>query len=168
MWFLPGLPDGRVGLFMKVHHAIVDGVAGVATLGAFVDTVPEPPETTAPPWTPVPLPSRSDLLVDNLHRRRHEAERALAALTHPIGTLRRMRRAWPAMREMFAEGRAPQSSVNRPIGSDRRLAIIRSNLSVAKEIAHAHHAKINDVLLAAAARGYRALLQARGERRLHG
>ena len=22
MWFLPGLPDGRVGLFMKVHHAI--------------------------------------------------------------------------------------------------------------------------------------------------
>jgi WS/DGAT/MGAT family acyltransferase len=164
MWFLPGLPDGRVGLFMKVHHAIADGVAGVATLGAFVDTVAEPPETTAPPWTPVPMPSRSDLLVDNLRRRRHEAERALAALTHPIGTLRRMRRAWPAMREMFAEGRAPQSSVNRPIGSDRRLAIIRSNLSVAKEIAHAHHAKINDVLLAAVARGYRALLQARGER----
>ena len=164
MWFLPGLPDGRVGLFMKVHHAIADGVAGVATLGAFVDTVPEPPETTAPPWTPVPMPSRSDLLVDNLRRRRHEAERALAALTHPIGTLRRMRRAWPAMREMFAEGRAPQISVNRPIGSDRRLAIIRSNLSVAKEIAHAHHAKINDVLLAAVARGYRALLQARGER----
>jgi WS/DGAT/MGAT family acyltransferase len=68
------------------------------------------------------------------------------------------------MREMFSEGRAPQTSVNRPIGSDRRLAIIRSNLSVAKEIAHAHHAKINDVLLAAVARGYRALLQARGER----
>ena len=61
-------------------------------------------------------------------------------------------------------GGAPQSSVNRPIGSDRRLAIIRSNLSIAKEIAHAHHAKINDVLLAAVARGYRALLQARGER----
>jgi hypothetical protein len=143
MWFLPGLPDGRVGLFMKVHHAIADGVAGVATLGAFVDTVPEPPETTAPPWTPAPMPSRIDLLVDNLRRRRHGAERALAALTHPIGTLRRMRRAWPAMREMFMEGRAPQSSVNRPIGSDRRLAIIRSNLSIAKEIAHAHHAKVN-------------------------
>ena len=146
MWFLPGLPDGRVGLFMKMHHAIADGVAGVATLGAFVDIVPEPPETTAPPWSPVPMPSRSDLLVDNLRRRRHEAERTLAALTRPIGTLWRMRRAWPAMREMFAEGRAPQSSVNRPIGSDRRLAIIRSDLGVAKEIAHAHHAKINDVL----------------------
>ena len=36
--------------------------------------------------------------------------------------------------------------------------------SVAKEIAHAHHAKINDVLLTAVAHGYRALLQARGER----
>jgi wax ester synthase-like acyl-CoA acyltransferase family protein len=31
MWFLAGLPQGRVGLFMKVHHAIADGVAGVAS-----------------------------------------------------------------------------------------------------------------------------------------
>jgi WS/DGAT/MGAT family acyltransferase len=164
MWFLPGLPDGRLGLFMKMHHAIADGVAGVATLGAFVDIVPEPPQTTAPPRKPVSRPPTNELLVDNLRRRRREAERALAALTHPIGTFRRLQRAWPAMREMFAEGRAPRSSVNRPIGSDRRLAIIRSNLGVAKEIAHAHGAKINDVLLAAVARGYRALLQARGER----
>jgi diacylglycerol O-acyltransferase / wax synthase len=32
MWFLPGLADGRAGLFMKLHHAIADGVAGVAAL----------------------------------------------------------------------------------------------------------------------------------------
>jgi diacylglycerol O-acyltransferase len=31
MWFLPGLPDGRVGFYMRVHHAIADGAAGVAT-----------------------------------------------------------------------------------------------------------------------------------------
>src|SRR4029079_9637692 len=93
MWFLSGLRDGRVGLFMKMHHAIADGVAGVATLGAFVDTVAEPPETTAQPWTAVPMPAKSDLLEDNLRRRLHEAKRPLAALTHPIDTLRRMRRA---------------------------------------------------------------------------
>ena len=43
LWFLPGLPDGRVGLFMRVHHAIADGLAGIAALGALVDLVPDPP-----------------------------------------------------------------------------------------------------------------------------
>jgi diacylglycerol O-acyltransferase / wax synthase len=163
MWFLPGLPDGRVGLFMKMHHAIADGVAGVATLGAFVDAEPEPPETTAPPWTPRPMPSSNDLLADNLRRRRHGVERALDALAHPVATLRRVQGALPALREMFAEGSAPRTSVNRPIGSDRRLAVIRSDLEVVRRIAHAHRAKINDVLLTAVARGYRALLRSRGE-----
>jgi diacylglycerol O-acyltransferase len=163
MWFLPGLPEGRVGFFMRLHHAIADGVAGVATLGAFVDTVPEPPETTAPPRTPAPMPSRSELLADNLRRRRQGIERALSALADPMGTLGRMQRGWPAVREMFAEARAPKTSFNRRIGSDRRLAIIRSNLHLAQEIAHVHQAKINDVLLTAVARGYRALLRGRGE-----
>ena len=164
MWFLTGLPDGRVGLFMRMHHAIADGVAGVATLGALVDTESDPPETPAPPWTPAPMPSRRDLLTDNVRRRRHGAERAFAALVHPIGTLRRMREAGPALREMFAEGRAPSTSVNRRIGSDRTLAVLRCNLDLVKDIAHTHHVKINDVLLTAVARGYRALLRGRGER----
>jgi hypothetical protein len=34
LWLLPGLPQQRVGLFMRMHHAIADGVAGVAALGA--------------------------------------------------------------------------------------------------------------------------------------
>lgn len=33
MWFLPGLRGNQVGLVVKVHHAI----AGVATIGAFLD-----------------------------------------------------------------------------------------------------------------------------------
>jgi len=165
MWFLPGLPDGRVGLLMRMHHAIADGIAGVATLGAFVDAEPDPSENTAPPpWTPAPAPTRRDLLVDNVQRRREQAERALAPLAHPADTLRKVQRSLPAMREMFAEERAPRTSVNRPIGSDRRLAIIRGRLDVAREVAHGHGAKVNDVLLTAVARGYRALLQSRGER----
>lgn len=165
MWLLPGLLAGRVGLLMRMHHAIADGIAGVATLSAFVDTVPDPPESTAPPpWAPAPAPTRQDLLEDNLRRRGEQTERVLAAVTHPAGTLRRMRMGLPAMRELFAEGSAPRTSVNRRIGSDRKLAIIRSRLDVAKKIAHTHEAKVNDVLLTAVARGYRALLSARGER----
>ena len=149
MWFLPGLLGGGVGLLMRMHHAIADGVAGVATLSAFVDTVPDPPETTAPPWAPAPAPTRPDQFEDNQRRRRQQAERALAAVAHPTGTLRRMRQALPAMRELFAEGSAPRTSINRRIGSERRLATIRSRLDAATKIAHVHSAKVNDVLLTA-------------------
>jgi WS/DGAT/MGAT family acyltransferase len=164
MWLLPGLSDGRVALLMRMHHAIADGIAGVATLGAFVDAEPDPPETTAPPWTPAPAPTQRGLFEDNLRRRRDAARRALAPLAHPTDTLRQVRRTLPTMRELFAEERAPRTSVNRPIGPDRTLAIIRNSLDAAKETAHAHQAKVNDVLLTAVARGYRALLQSRGER----
>jgi diacylglycerol O-acyltransferase / wax synthase len=163
MWFLPGLPDGRVGFFMKLHHAIADGVAGVATLSAFVDIEPEPRETTPPPWIRAPMPSTTDLFVDNVRRRLHGIEHALSAVAQPLVTVRRVQRGWPAVRELFAEGRAPRTSFNCRIGSDRRLAIIRSNLNLVKDIAHAHHAKVNDVLLTAVAQGYRALLRGRGE-----
>jgi len=88
MWFLTGLPDQRVGLFIKMHHAIADGVAGVATLAAFVDPIPDPPEISAPAWSPSPLPSTRELFRDNLRRRRRELGRALSALAEPIATAR--------------------------------------------------------------------------------
>ena len=49
MWFLPGLAEGRVGLVMKVHHAIADGVAGVAAFGAFLDLSAGAPAPSPPP-----------------------------------------------------------------------------------------------------------------------
>jgi diacylglycerol O-acyltransferase len=163
LWFLPGLPDGRVGLFMRLHHAIADGVAGVAALGAFVDLVPDLPGTSASPWTPAASPSTRELFEDNLRRRLHEVRRALRTLAHPVDTVRQARRGWPAVHEAFAEGTAPATSLNRRIGSHRRLALLRSDLGLVKQIAHAHHAKVNDVLMAILAGGLRALLVGRGE-----
>lgn len=43
LWLLPGLPDRRVGLFVRVHHTIADGVAGVAAFGALLDPTPDAP-----------------------------------------------------------------------------------------------------------------------------
>jgi diacylglycerol O-acyltransferase / wax synthase len=77
--------------------------------------------------------------------------------------LQSARRTLPVWREVFTEQRAPRTSLNRPIGPDRRLALIRSHLDLAKKIAHAHQAKVNDVLLAAIAGGLRDLLLGRGE-----
>jgi WS/DGAT/MGAT family acyltransferase len=163
MWFLTGLSDDRVGFFIKMHHAIADGVAGVATLAAFFDPVPDPPEISAPPWTQAPVPSTRQLFQDNLHRRLGELDRKLTALAKPLATTRRILRSWPAVQELFADGRAPRTSVNRRIGSDRRLAIVRGSLDGAKRVAHAHRATVNDVLLTAVAAGYADLFSTRGE-----
>jgi diacylglycerol O-acyltransferase / wax synthase len=164
MWFLPGLPDGRVGLLMKLHHAIADGVAGVAALVAFVDLVPDPPGTSATPWTPAPMPSTRALLADNLRRRLRAIGRTFTGLDHPVDTVRQARLGWPAVRETFAEGRAPRTSLNQRVGWHRSFALIRSDLALVKRIAHAHDAKVNDVLMVVLAGGLRELLLGRGER----
>ena len=113
------LADGRVGLFMKLHHAIADGVAGVAAFAAFLDLSPCAPAPSPPPWTPGPLPSGRQLFRDNLHRRMQHGRGTLVALGHPRTTAGQVQRAWPAVRETFAEGRAPRTSLNQPIGAGR-------------------------------------------------
>ncbi len=165
LWLLPGLPEGRVGLFFKLHHAVADGVAGVAAFGALLD--PNPTVAAAAPippaWVASAPPTRRELLHDNVRRRLEALGRARSSLTGAAGTLRQTRRALPAWREFFAERRAPRTSLNRPIGDRRRLAIIRTRLDLVKQIAHAHHATVNDTVLAAVAGGLGELLHARGE-----
>jgi diacylglycerol O-acyltransferase / wax synthase len=164
MWFLPGLPEERVAFFLKMHHTIADGVAGVATFGAFADTVPDPPVSPAAAWIPAPPPSARELLEDNLRGRLDGFGRAASACAHPVATIGHVRAAWPALRETFADGPAPRSSLNRPIGSDRRLAVVRGRLDALRRVAHTRGATINDVLMAAIAGGFRDLLRSRGER----
>jgi diacylglycerol O-acyltransferase / wax synthase len=163
MWFLTGLPQGRVGVYIRLHHAIADGVAGVATLGALLDAEPDPPLPAAVEWTPAPLPTPYELLRDNLRRRGRTVRRALHVAAHPVATAGRVRRAWPAATVGILGERAPRTSLNRPIGAHRRLAVVRTRLDIAKQIAHGHGGKVNDVLLAAVAGGLRELLLSRDE-----
>ncbi|MGY1619568.1 wax ester/triacylglycerol synthase family O-acyltransferase [Geodermatophilus sp. SYSU D00691] len=163
MWFLTGLPQRRVGVYIRVHHALADGVAGVATLRALLDAEPDPPLPPALEWTPAPPPTDGELLRDNLRRRGRTVRRALHAAAHPVATARRVRRAWPAATGSVLGERAPRTSLNRPIGAHRRLAVVRTGLDTARRIAHGHDGKVNDVLLAAVAGGLRELLLFRGE-----
>ena len=158
LWLLPGLSEGRVGAFLRLHHVLADGAAAVAAFGALLDLTADAPTPVAPPWTPTPIPTASELLRDNLRRRRQELGRGWSGLAHPGRTLRRARRALPAWQEVLTEQPAPQTSLNHPVGADRRLAIIRGRLDLTKQIAHAHNAKVNDVVLAAVAGGLRELL----------
>lgn len=163
MWFLPGLPDGRVGLFMRTHHCIADGVAGVATLGMFLDVVPDAITEPGPVWTPAPLPSTSELRSDNRRRHIDELGRGFSMLAHPVSSVQRGLAVWPAIRELLAEVELPATSLDRLVAQDRNFALVRSRIDTLKTVAHTYDAKVNDVLLTVIAGGLRALLRSRGE-----
>jgi WS/DGAT/MGAT family acyltransferase len=163
MWFLPGLPDGRVAMFVKLHHSIADGMAAMTTVAALLDTDPGAPVVPASPWTPAPLPSDRELFIDNVQRHLRAVEHAGSMLIRPGTTLRHARQAWPAIRELFAEQPATRTSLDRMVGPDRSLAVIRTTLDEVKAVAHAHDATVNDVLLALTAGGMRTVLRGRGE-----
>jgi diacylglycerol O-acyltransferase / wax synthase len=163
MWLLTGLPNNQIGLFVKLHHAIADGMAAMTTVAAFLNPVPDAPTASAHPWTPTRPPSARALLADNLLRHAERLAGAFSVLARPRGTLRRLRGAWPATRELLAEAPAPKTSLDRMVGPDRNLALIRSDLDQVQEVAHAHAATVNDVLLAVTAGGLRALLRSRAE-----
>jgi len=46
IYVINGMNDGRSGLFSRVHHCMVDGIAGVGLMYIILDTLPDPPPTT--------------------------------------------------------------------------------------------------------------------------
>ena len=64
---------------------------------------------------------------------------------------------------LAAAGSVSRTSLNRPTGAPRRIALVRLDLAETKRVAHAHGGKVNDVLLGLVTGGVRALLTARGE-----
>jgi len=158
MWFLPGLAGGRIGLLLKVHHVVADGVGGMALLGALLDrdVTGEPGPVDRPPAAP---PSTSALLRDQLRRLRGSA----SALAHPVALVGGMNRTWLALREFDAVRRVPPTSLDRVVGPGRRIRVVDGRLDPVRDAAHAHGATVNDMLLAAVAGGLRALLLSRGE-----
>jgi diacylglycerol O-acyltransferase len=156
IWFLPGLPDRRVGVFFRLHHVVADGIAGVATMAALLGEAP----TAARSWTPTRPPTARELLADNLCGRLHGLARAPGTVG---AALRDVPAAGQEVRELLAGDGGVVPSLNRVVGAERRLALARAGLPGIARVAAAHGATVNDVLLAVTAGGLRALLAARGE-----
>jgi diacylglycerol O-acyltransferase / wax synthase len=163
LWLVTGLVGGQVGLVLKLHHSLADGLAAVQIAGLLLDGTADAPSPTPPLWQPQPTPSGWALLADNLAGRRATLAAALARLGHP-GKLAAQARALAGAAQMAAGGRRHQrrSVLRRPVGGRRRLAVVRAQLAEVKAVAHGHGATVNDLLLAAVTGGLRALLLARG------
>jgi WS/DGAT/MGAT family acyltransferase len=163
MWFLTGLPGQRVGLFVKIHHAVADGMAAMTIVGAFLDGTDAHDEDPGPPWRPAPRPRPSDLVADVMRGHLRGIAGTMGTLLHPRASWHRLRASLPAARELLADDPPPETSLDHDLGRDRRLAVLRCELSELRSIGRVRDATVNDVLLAVIGGGLRTLLTSRGE-----
>ncbi|HEY1358320.1 MAG TPA: wax ester/triacylglycerol synthase family O-acyltransferase [Thermoleophilaceae bacterium] len=167
MWMVEGLSENRWVLLSKIHHAIVDGVAGAELLSVILDEDRREPASTPvdDDWQPEEQPSGAGLAARAL------VERA----SSPYGSVRSLVRAPRQAAELAAAtadglmtlagvvSPPPPSSLNGPIGPHRRWDWARSELSDVKQIREGFGGTVNDVVLTAISGGFRELLASRGE-----
>jgi WS/DGAT/MGAT family acyltransferase len=156
---IEGLQGGRTGLLMKVHHALVDGMAAIGMAALVLDPGVEPLEIPPPEqeWSPRKYDMRRH--VARLARRplarapRLMMEGMLRALDpDPRRAASDMRRATEVALELArARPQAPMTPLNRPISPNRRYAVAHAGLDVIKRVRKETGGTVNDVVLAVVA-----------------
>lgn len=164
VWLLEGLEGGKVALVAKVHHAALDGVAGVEQLVTLFDLEPTPrPAETAPHHQSDAEPTDAELVTYAALSRAKSLVEAVPLLGRTASSLfavRSRRRTDDdplASDELNADGRpaqagtplaCPPTPFNGTITSGRRVAFARVALDDVKAVRAASGATVNDVVLA--------------------
>ena len=168
---IDGLDDGNVAIYAKVHHAAVDGGAGMAIAAALYDMSPQPrkvkPREPKPTTRKPTIEERAILgindVVQNVVR---QQLKALEAVPQVLGTLTDLLIAKSGSGEGNGGGLpgipdilAPKTPFNVTITGQRSFAARALSLGDAKMIAKATGTKINDVVMAVSAGALRAYLE---------
>jgi WS/DGAT/MGAT family acyltransferase len=167
-WLVEGLEGGRWALVFKVHHCMVDGIAGVALLGALLDVEPDAPLPTPPPWTPQPEPRGAVEVLDAWRGLVTDAVATgvgiVRSVVHPAGALRAALGAAQGLVRFLGDlAPTPPRSIEGSIGPHRAWAHSSASLDDVRTIRAAFGGTVNDVVLAAVSGGYRDLLLSRGD-----
>ena len=166
MWVAEGLGEGRWALISKVHHCMVDGIAGTDLLTVMFEDSPQaPPSTSAPEqWLPRPAPGGAELFARAMALgvvSLYEVTRPLLAPGHVLRRGQDMVLGLLRMRGILLP--PTRSSLNGPVGPHRRWSWARAQLSEVAEVRRALGGTVNDVVLACIAGGFRELLISRGD-----
>ena len=155
MHYIEGLADGRVAIYTKLHHALVDGVAAMRLLQSSLSTDPDDLETP-PPWAARRASNKAEKEQAALAERFKElpvetVRSALAISAEAAGmpgallrTLNRGIRNQTAPIALYA----PKTLLNRNITGARRFAAQHWEVERIRKVAKAADATINDVVLA--------------------
>ncbi len=156
--FIEGLPEGRFAMLIKIHHCLVDGIAGMDILAALLDPAPVTRIEAPKPWTPAPPPSAATLVADEVRRRGGAALGLLQQLPSmvagggvEIGT--RLGSLLGLLRTGLEHVTA--SPVNRAIGPHRRVEWVSFDLTEVKAIRAKLGGTVNDVVLGIVSGGLR-------------
>jgi diacylglycerol O-acyltransferase / wax synthase len=167
-WFVEGLSGGRWAMVSKVHHCVVDGIAGTDLLAVVLDPSPDAPRPVRTTWQPEAEPSSVRLLRDaatDLATTPAEQWRAVRAFVRrPQRVVREAAGAVVGLTGLTRLVRPmPPNSLTGPIGPHRRWAWVDAELGTAKLVRQRLGGTVNDVVLTAITTGYRTLLHERGE-----
>ncbi|MDP3859148.1 MAG: wax ester/triacylglycerol synthase family O-acyltransferase [Stagnimonas sp.] len=154
-YLIEGLEDGRIATYSKIHHSLVDGVAGMRLMLNSMSPDRAESQLMPPPWEVrtrrsrglgLPLPQASVGGLKALRSLLSEGRHALPQLAGVLGE------AWRDLRQQhpdFVHGlQAPRCILNQPITGSRRFAAQSYPLARVKQIARAFSATSNDVVLA--------------------
>ncbi len=153
--FIEGLQDGRVAIYSKMHHALVDGVAAMRLLQATMDTDPRVTDTP-PAWAARQAADRTER--DQVERSGRLTDLPVGAVRSalaisseaaglPVALLRTLNRG---LRDETApiSLHAPRTILNQKITGARRFAAQQWSLDRIKALGKASGTTVNDVVLA--------------------
>jgi len=162
---IDGLQSGQVGYYIQVHHAVLDGQAGVLLAQALFDLTAEPRRILHGKPLPGEHPGRGELAAAAL---KHDAGQYIKLLRHLPDVLKtlgglfgaRAAKARGPLAQNFSFG--PKTRLNVPITGQRGYAAVSIPLASLKQLALAHEATLNDVVLALCSGALRRYLAAHG------
>jgi WS/DGAT/MGAT family acyltransferase len=162
----PHLPDGRVGLVMKLHHAIVDGPSGAELMVALLDLEPELASAALPPPALTDHAARPTAPRSTTLRRLARGPRRAAADLRRAAQVNRAVRRWDAThpgQRPPAPFTAPWSAINGRVTARRCVAFTSVPLAEVHRLRAVAGATVNDLALALVGGSLRRWLAARSE-----
>jgi diacylglycerol O-acyltransferase / wax synthase len=146
---IEGLADGRFAMYLKVHHAVADGVSALRLLQRALSEDPDQRDMS-PPWArqphPQPQPTSHDQrdLTTALRSALSVLGEAAGLPAALVKTVNRGIQEQPAPLSFSA----PRSMLNVPITGSRRFAAQSWPIERIRRVGKAADATVNDVLLA--------------------
>lgn len=156
MWIIEGLEDDRTALLTKVHHALMDGVAGAEIFGRLFDTDPDAAwglDRSADRLEADRPHSSAEILVSTVRslarlpfRVAKQSLSSAAAVVRGLGAAVADDEHGPVATPTLA---APDTTINGAITARREVAVCNMPLEALKGLSRAFNVTINDVVLAA-------------------
>jgi diacylglycerol O-acyltransferase len=149
MHVVEGLADGRIGLIAKVHHSVIDGVAGVQLMAQLLDFAPEVRPAGGHGWRPPSLPSSVQLLA-------HAIPSLVTSPFRALGALREIGKTAVRMAQRALDEETPPLSIplgapatfETPVGAARSVSFAELGLRQVRDLKERFGVTINDVILA--------------------